>query len=95
MDANSFEPASTPGRATLTVEAGRRSPHPVNSRLFGKFCEHLGANIYHGMEAQILLNCTFGQWRFAVGEHPDGGVCAESSREKIERRIAAIAQRNA
>ncbi len=95
MDANSFEPVSTPGRATLTVEAGRRSPHPVNSRLFGKFCEHLGANIYHGMEAQILLNCTFGQWRFAAGDHPDGGVWAESSREKIERRIAAIAQRNA
>ncbi|MDF1514264.1 MAG: hypothetical protein P1S60_10695 [Anaerolineae bacterium] len=85
-----FKPAPTPGQATLTVSAAQRSQHKVNPLLFGKFCEHLGTNIYHGMEAQILLNCTFGSWRFSAGDnHPDGGVCAESDRGKIAQRGAA------
>lgn len=92
----SFKPAATPGQATLTVVAAQRSRHSVNPWLFGKFCEHLGANVYHGMEAQILFNCAFAQWRFSAGDnHPDGGVREESDREKITRRIAATAQRNA
>ena len=92
----SFKPATTPGQATLTVAAAQRSQHPVNPLLFGKFCEHLGANIYHGMEAQILLNCTFAKWRFSAGDnHPDGGVREESDREKISQRITATARRNA
>ncbi|MFH1571772.1 MAG: hypothetical protein ABIL09_27530, partial [Gemmatimonadota bacterium] len=59
------------------------------THLFGKFCEHLGANIYQGMEAQILLTPTFGRWRFSAGDnHPDGGVREESDRARIEERIA-------
>ena len=82
------EPIEDAGVAFLTINAGIRSPHTVNPWLYGKFCEHLGTNIYHGMEAQILFNCTFGKWRFSVGDsHPDGGVCEESDRERISRRI--------
>ncbi len=91
-----FEPGTTPGQANLTVETAQRAPHAVNPWLWGKFCEHLGANIYHGMEAQILFNCTFAKWRFSAGDnHPDGGVREESDREKIEQRIVAAAQRYA
>ena len=80
----------------LTVDASIRSPYPVNPRLYGKFCEHLGANIYHGMEAQILFNCTFGKWQFSAGDgHPDGGICEESDRGWIAQRIENRAQRSA
>ena len=80
----------------LTVDASICSPHPVNPRLYGKFCEHLGANIYHGMEAQILFNCTFGKWQFSAGDgHPDGGVREESDRDQIAQRIENRAQRSA
>ncbi|MFH1569212.1 MAG: alpha-N-arabinofuranosidase, partial [Gemmatimonadota bacterium] len=82
-------PTTAPGRATLKVNVGRPAPHTVPPHLFGKFCEHLGANIYQGMEAQILLNPTFGRWRFSAGDnHPDGGVREESDRARIEERIA-------
>ena len=36
--------------------------HAVSPYLFGKFCEHLGNNIYQGMEAQILFNPTLARW---------------------------------
>ena len=87
------ESNSTLGKAVLTIDADTRSLHTVNPWLYGKFCEHLGANIYHGMEAQILFNCTFGKWRFSVDNHPDGGVYEASDRESIERRIQARAAR--
>ena len=95
-DLFSHETVNTSGEATLTVEASARSAHPVNPWLYGKFCEHLGANIYHGMEAQILFNCTFGRWQFGAGDnYPDGGVREESDRERIEARIEGRAQRAA
>lgn len=68
------ESNNTSGKAILTIDADTHSIHPVNPWLYGKFCEHLGTNIYHGMEAQILFNCTFGKWRFSVDNHPDGGA---------------------
>ena len=87
------ESNNTSGKAVLAIDADTRSLHTVNPWLYGKFCEHLGANIYHGMEAQILFNCIFGKWRFSVDNHPDGGVCEASDRESIERRIQARAAR--
>jgi alpha-N-arabinofuranosidase len=62
-----FEASGDPGRATLAVDVGNRSPHAVSPLLFAKFCEHLGYNIYHGMEAQILYNPTFGKIRVDEG----------------------------
>jgi len=35
-----------PGRATIEIDASVRSGYRVSPRLLGKFCEHLGANIY-------------------------------------------------
>jgi len=88
------EPTAAPGQARLTVNTGARAVHVVNPRLYGKFCEHLGANIYHGMDAQILLNCTLARWRFSAGDkHPDGGVQEQSACDKITERILANARR--
>ena len=61
-----FEPLDQSARATLAVDLPTRSPHRVNPLLYGKFCEHLGRNIYQGMEAQILCNATFTEVK--VGE---------------------------
>ena len=58
-----FEPIGQNDRATVAVDLSVRSPHTVNPLLFGKFCEHLGYNIYQGMHAQILYNPTFGKTR--------------------------------
>lgn len=82
------EPNGEVGKAHLLVDADIKSPFPVTPRLFGKFCEHLGANIYHGMDAQILDNPTFGKWQFWAGDdHPDGGTRPLTDREQIARRI--------
>ena len=58
----SFRPSEDAGRARVTVDLEARSPVRVSPLLFGKFCEHLGSNIYGGMEAQVLRNPTFGAW---------------------------------
>ncbi len=65
-----FEPTHGKGAARLTIDLAVRSPRPVSPRLFGKFCEHLGANIYRGMEAQILYNPTFAVMKAAEGSIP-------------------------
>ncbi|MFA0783382.1 alpha-L-arabinofuranosidase C-terminal domain-containing protein [Fervidibacter sacchari] len=83
-----IEPNGEVGKASLVVDTSIKSPFPVTPRLFGKFCEHLGANIYHGMDAQILDNPTFGKWQFWAGDdHPDGGTRPLTDREQIARRI--------
>ncbi len=67
--------------ATLIVDVRARAPYTISPLLYGKFCEHLGANINYGMEAQILSNCTFSKWRFSIGDnHRDGGVREETDR---------------
>ena len=45
--------------ARLEIHAERRAPRPVSRRLFGKFSEHLGTNVYNGMWSQILRNPGF------------------------------------
>jgi alpha-N-arabinofuranosidase len=83
-----IEPNGEVGKSGLVVDTSVKSPSPVTPRLFGKFCEHLGANIYHGMNAQILDNPTFGKWQFWAGDdHPDGGTRPLTDREQIARRI--------
>jgi len=85
------------GHARLAIDATVRSPHPVNPLLYGKFCEHLGTNIYQGMEAQILFNPTFGHWTFVAAENDlncvDGGAPPEADRAAIARRIQVYAER--
>ena len=48
----------------IDIDATQRATRPVNRRLFGKFAEHLGRNIYNGMWAQILQNTSFSDWSF-------------------------------
>jgi alpha-N-arabinofuranosidase len=44
--------------ASIVINAGQADP-PVSRRLFGKFTEHLGTNVYQGMWSQLLLNPEF------------------------------------
>jgi len=48
--------------AEVEVFAAHRAERPVSRLLYGKFAEHLGANIYHGMWAQVLANPGFEPW---------------------------------
>ncbi len=89
-------PAADTSTAVVAVPAAAAAAPAVNPRLLGKFCEHLGANIYQGMEAQLLLNPTMARWRFSAGDdHPDGGVRDETDRTRLAARIAAHAARQA
>jgi alpha-N-arabinofuranosidase len=44
--------------ARIEIDPGRPS-RPISRKLFGKFTEHLGRNIYGGMWAQVLTNPGF------------------------------------
>ncbi len=73
--------------ATIWIDDTVHALDTVSPRLLGKFCEHLGFNINHGMEAQILFNPTFAKWSFtATGRdisRPDGGVAFEPDKARI------------
>ncbi|MEJ5252962.1 MAG: hypothetical protein HPY54_15335 [Chthonomonadetes bacterium] len=43
----------------LEVFAGQRGERAISPLLFGKFTEHLGRNVYHGIWAQVLVNPGF------------------------------------
>ncbi|MEK7474345.1 MAG: hypothetical protein AAB152_01820 [Candidatus Coatesbacteria bacterium] len=47
---------SPAGPARLTVRASAPAPFAVTRRMFGKFTEHLGTNVYQGAWAQLVLN---------------------------------------
>jgi alpha-N-arabinofuranosidase len=81
-------PSNDPRRAVLRIDVATRSPHRVNPFLYGKFTEHLGQNIYNGIDAQILMNPTFGKWAFSAGDSLiDGGATVESDLGKIAAQI--------
>jgi alpha-N-arabinofuranosidase len=93
-DLLNFGAAEAGEGARLTIDATRRSEHPVSPYLFGKFCEHLGNNIYQGMEAEILFNPTFGKWVFSgPTDRADGGMHAEIDPVRIAQLAAARARR--
>ena len=50
--------ATTPAEARITIDASVRA-RPISRYLFGKFTEHLGANVYQGAWAQIIMNPEF------------------------------------
>ncbi len=67
------------GRAVLDVRADARG-EPVRRELYGKFTEHLGANVYNGIWAQILVNPGFeGAGAF------DHGPASGHARKMLER----------
>ena len=75
----------------------RRQParaEPIPRYLTGKFCEHLGNNIYNGMDAQILRNPTFAVYPFWTGEmSPDGVTAFHSERDQIVAQLKQQASR--
>jgi alpha-N-arabinofuranosidase len=81
-----------PSRAVLRVRTAERSPDKIPRYITGKFAEHLGWNIYKGMDAQILLNPTFADYPFWTGQMSPDGVTkfhVEDSRINEELRRAA------
>ena len=86
--------AAEPAQATLRVRAGERAAHPIPREMTGKFAEHLGHNIYHGMDAQVLLNPTFAPFPFWTGQMtPDGVTLFHSERDKINQEIRRLGGR--
>jgi alpha-N-arabinofuranosidase len=55
--------AEDPLEASIAIDPSRPSA-PISRRLFGKFTEHLGRNVYQGMWAQVLQNPGFERWTF-------------------------------
>ncbi len=83
-----------PARATVRIMAQKRAAHPIPAYITGKFAEHLGANIYNGMEAQILRNPTFAEYPFWTGQmSPDGVTRFHSDEEKIAQELRRQAPR--
>ncbi len=74
-------------KASVGVKADKRSDLAVSRYITGKFAEHLGANVYNGMCAEILRNPTFADFPFGGGGHPDGGSRPESDEKKIAEII--------
>lgn len=80
--------AEPPAPATLVIRATERAAHPIPRDLTGKFAEHLGNNIYNGMDAQILRNPTFADYPFWTGRMtPDGITSFHFEREKISQEL--------
>jgi len=71
MELLAFTPAEDHSAATITIDLTTRSAHAVSPLLYGKFCEHLGHNIYLGMDAQVLYNHTFGKMKVQEGFFAD------------------------
>ena len=89
-------PASIPfsSEATVRVMASDRAAHPIPRHITGKFCEHLGSNIYQGMEAQIFRNPTFADWPFWTGQTtPDGVTSFHHERQTIAGQLKQQAAR--
>ncbi len=87
-------PSNNSSKAILKVDLDSRSPHPVNPLLYGKFTEHLGQNIYNGIDAQILVNPTMEKWHFSAGDSLiDGGFKEGTDLEKISRQIREHSRR--
>ncbi len=79
---------------TLVVHAADRASMRIPRFLTGKFAEHLGNNIYNGMDAQILRNPTFAAWPFATGQQsPDGIATFQYERERISQALREQAGR--
>jgi len=77
-----------PSRAVLRIRAAQRAAQPIPAYITGKFCEHLGANIYNGMDAQVLRNPTFADYPFSAGQaSPDGIVMFHWEPAKIAEQV--------
>lgn len=92
------DPAGDPLRgypaAEVRVRAGEPAGQAIPKYITGKFCEHLGDNVYHGMDAQVLRNPTFGDFPFWTGEMtPEGLTAFHTERDQIVRLLRERARR--
>jgi alpha-L-arabinofuranosidase len=86
--------SADPSRATVRVRVGDRSPHRIPAEITGKFAEHLGSNIYNGMDAQILRNPTFADYPFRSGPMtPDGVARFQTEDRQIDEELRRQATR--
>jgi len=89
-----FSPAAEQATATLTIDTTQVSAWAIPQNLTGKFCEHLGANIYNGMDAQILRNPTFADYPFWTGQlTPDGITAFQFEPDRIDNELKRQALR--
>ena len=93
MTLHRHTPTSDEHSASLRVDPSERTDHTIPPELYAKFAEHLGWNIYHGMDAQILFNPTFGEWRFPAGSAnaPDGGQRFAHDPDEVAAQIEEFA----
>ncbi len=83
-----------PRPARLEIRTAERAANPIPPFLTGKFAEHLGNNIYNGMDAQILRNPTFAAFPFSSGRmSPDGIALFHHEADRIARLLRERAQR--
>jgi len=89
-----FTPTGDASRAELRVDARLRAPKPLTPYITGKFCEHLGSNIYNGMHAQVLRNPTFADHPFGGGgTRIDGGARFQCDEERIIEGVKHFVER--
>ena len=75
--------------ARIAVDAARRDP-PISRRLFGKFTEHLGRNVYLGAWAQVAANPEFAsasRWKGRDGMFYHGRRGASEDQRHLERAV--------
>ncbi|MBA7711802.1 hypothetical protein ES703_120768 [subsurface metagenome] len=86
--------SKNPSRAELKIRGTDGFPFRVSRYVTGKFCVHLGSNIYNGMCAQILRNPTFGSYPFnSEVWWPDGGNRFEYDPARIRDHIRRLTGR--
>lgn len=80
--------------ATVSIDVDKTVGPPISRYLTGKFCEHLGSNIYNGMDAQILRNHRFAAHPFGTPHNrPDGGPTFSGDPTEIRGVISRLAAR--
>jgi len=79
--------------AEIEVFPARRAVERVSRLLYGKFCEHLGSNIYNGIWAQVLRNPGFEPWRLFGNDAQIAHKLAGLEREFQVKGLAASQKR--
>jgi alpha-N-arabinofuranosidase len=79
---------SDSAHATIRVFIDQRAAYRIPREITGKFAEHLGWNIYNGMDAQIVRNPTFADYPFWDGQMtPDGVTKFQTDKRKINEEL--------
>ena len=87
--------ADDTAKASLKVDASKHAAYPISKNITGKFAEHLGNNIYNGMDAQILRNATFADFPIWTGQTtPDGVTTFLYERDKLSQELQRRAIRS-